>query len=134
MKNVILKLHNAIKEIFKLIDNKTILVGHDIQNDLTALNLFHYNIIDTVILYAIWHWIDKKKKDIPTKISLKKLTKEHLNKYIQNNSKTGHSSVIDARCAMQLMLKELEIEYNINKKYGLNVCKKIPYWTYECEY
>jgi RNA exonuclease 1 len=63
----------------------TILVGHSLENDLRALQLFHPFIIDTSMLYT------RDGGDGKRKHALRYLASKYLNVAIQNDS-TGHCS------------------------------------------
>jgi RNA exonuclease 1 len=80
---------------------ETILVGHSLENDLTALRISHSSIIDTAVLY-------RYNRGRCCKIALRVLAKKFLNREIQNTG-SGHDSVEDARAALELAL--LKIKY-----------------------
>jgi DNA polymerase III epsilon subunit-like protein len=42
--------NSARQEVWKLIDDSTILVGHALQHDLDALRIIHYRVVDSAIL------------------------------------------------------------------------------------
>ena len=71
--------------ILMLIDAGTIVVGHSLENDLLALRVAHPNCLDTAIIYS-------SQRGPPYKPALRYLTKEYLNREIQD-SDSGHSSV-----------------------------------------
>lgn len=81
-----------------MIDSWTILVGHSLENDLSALKLAHPKVADTAILFH-------HPRGPPSKPSLKWLAQKFLEKTIQA-SENGHDSVEDATsCAELLRLK-----------------------------
>jgi RNA exonuclease 1 len=80
---------------------ETILVGHSLENDLTALRISHNSIIDTAVLY-------RYNRGRCCKIALRVLAKKFLSREIQNTG-SGHDSVEDARAALELTL--LKIKY-----------------------
>ncbi|NXA43869.1 I20L2 protein, partial [Eudromia elegans] len=97
----------AQREILRLLSGK-IVVGHAICNDFKALKYFHPQSLtrDTSKMPLL-----NRKGGFPenTSISLKRLTKQLLNKDIQVG-KSGHSSVEDARATMELY-KVVEAEW-----------------------
>jgi len=122
--NCTLTFDDCIHDICGLIDQYTVLVGHHLTQDLRALKLVHYNIMDTQVLYMGYN----RKKDKYYRVSLKNLAKMYLNKDIQN-SKRGHSSVEDARITMELMLLEFDAEMKRTKKSRAVHSQDIPYST-----
>lgn len=81
----------------KIISSKTILVGHSLENDLRALGICHLRCIDTSVIYP-------HPKGYPLRNKLKYLAKEFLGKQIQAGTENGgHSSIEDARTAMELV-------------------------------
>lgn len=99
------------------ITRDTILVGHGLENDLTAMRLVHHNVIDSAILFP-------HPRGRPYRNGLKYLVKRYLNKNIQTqvpvinlaakrNGATsdlpqGHDSLEDARSAMELVIWRME--------------------------
>lgn len=82
----------------KYLDDKTILIGHGLENDLKALRLVHPPgyLIDTAQLYP-------HSKGLPYRRALRHLVQEHLGTFIQDGGATGHSSLVDARAALDLV-------------------------------
>ncbi|ORZ39936.1 ribonuclease H-like domain-containing protein, partial [Catenaria anguillulae PL171] len=72
----------------EVIDDQTILVGHGLENDLKALRLVHYLIVDTSELF--------RKHEADRKPSLKKLADSILARSIQQGGSEGHDSLEDA--------------------------------------
>jgi len=70
----------------------TILVGHSLENDLRAMKICHFNILDTSILYP-------HNAGPPAKNSLRGLAQQHLHRAIQVGN---HDSAEDAIAAMEL--------------------------------
>ncbi|KAG8051302.1 hypothetical protein GUJ93_ZPchr0009g1183 [Zizania palustris] len=89
------------EEFVGLVHKETVLVGHSLENDLTALRISHDLIIDTAILY-------KHNRGHHFKIALRVLAKKFLSREIQNTG-SGHDSVEDAKAALELAL--LKIKY-----------------------
>lgn len=79
-------------EMFKLISQSTILIGHGLENDLSVLRLIHTNVVDTSILYPSFN---SKRKE-----SLKTLAQMYLRRTIQ---KGEHDSAEDALAAMDIV-------------------------------
>ncbi|KAF7683676.1 Small RNA degrading nuclease 5 [Astathelohania contejeani] len=87
-----------VQEITDLLGANTIIVGHSLYNDLTALKLYHTKLIDTSHIY--------RTKD-NYKISLKALAKSYLKKSIQCKT---HCSVEDSLTCLELLsLKVVEM-------------------------
>ncbi|CAI5455552.1 unnamed protein product [Caenorhabditis angaria] len=88
-------LKSCRQKLFKLINRNSILVGHSLECDLTALRLSHIRVVDTSILF----------QTTKHKPSLKKLAQEYLGKSIQSDNKNniGHDSEEDARTCIELL-------------------------------
>nr|CAB3463279.1 unnamed protein product [Digitaria exilis] len=97
-------LQDIQEEFVGLVYKETILVGHSLENDLTALRISHGLIIDTAVLY-------KYNRGARCKIALRVLTKKFLGREIQNTG-SGHDSVEDAKAALELAI--LKIKYGKN--------------------
>lgn len=87
-------------KLLELITPRTILVGHSLNSDLTALKLTHPFIIDTAIIYP-------HPRGPPLKSSLKWLCQKYLGREIQKGQ-TGHDSVEDARAVLELVKQKCE--------------------------
>lgn len=88
------------KELLELLTPRTVLVGHSLNSDLTALKLTHPFIIDTAIIYP-------HPRGPPLKSSLKWLCQKYLGKEIQKGQ-TGHDSIEDARAVLELVKQKCE--------------------------
>ncbi|KAI8085845.1 ribonuclease H-like domain-containing protein [Gilbertella persicaria] len=93
-------------ELFKYVDQNTIIVGHGLENDMNALRIIHTNIIDTVALFP-------HKNGLPYRNSLRSLSSTHLKKFIQTGSE-GHDSLEDASICIELL--QHYIKHVIDKK------------------
>lgn len=82
--------------LLPLLSPHTILVGHSLESDLTALKLTHPHIVDTTLLYP-------HPRGPPLKSSLKWLAQKYLSRAIQTGGDAGHDSVEDARAALDLV-------------------------------
>lgn len=96
MQNVDITLSQVQEEISEFISSDTIICGHSLENDLRALKLIHYRIIDTSIIYP--------HPTLGFKYSLKSLAAKYLRKSIQNGS---HDSREDASTAIELVTMKL---------------------------
>jgi RNA exonuclease 1 len=88
----------------------TVIIGHGVENDLTALRLFHSKIIDTVILFphkGASSKIVRNGKSFYMRHSLRFLTEKLLEKQIQTGD-SGHSSAEDAQASIDLVHYYLE--------------------------
>lgn len=84
------------RDLLRLINGDTILVGHALENDLRVLKIIHDNVIDTSVCFP-------HENGPGFKHSLRFLTSKYLNRSIQN-SELGHSSFEDSRACLELML------------------------------
>ncbi|GMN48356.1 hypothetical protein TIFTF001_017535 [Ficus carica] len=90
-----------IQEVFlKLVYKETVLVGHSVENDLSALKICHNLVIDTAVLY-------KHPRGGSYKSALRVLAKRFLSKEIQQSG-NGHDSIEDARTALELALLKIK--------------------------
>jgi len=94
---VVTKLSDVQKTIKQWLTKSTIIVGHSLENDLMAMKLFHFRVIDTSVLFP----------NGLAKHSLKYLCSKYLGVSIQNSS---HDSIQDAIAALRL--------YNLKKQKG----------------
>ncbi|CAH2010718.1 unnamed protein product [Acanthoscelides obtectus] len=88
------KLREVQNDLMGFINANTILIGHALENDLRALRMVHYQIVDTAYTFPHYH-------GLPYRRSLKNLTSSILKRQIQVN---GHNSYEDASACMELML------------------------------
>ncbi|KAF7710095.1 RNA exonuclease 1 homolog [Silurus meridionalis] len=82
--------------LLSFISEKTILVGHGLENDLCALKFIHSTVVDTSMVFP-------HRLGLPHKRELRSLTAEYLRKIIQE-SVEGHDTQEDATACMELML------------------------------
>eukprot|EP01060_Flectonema_neradi_P004087 TRINITY_DN12694_c0_g2_i1.p1 TRINITY_DN12694_c0_g2~~TRINITY_DN12694_c0_g2_i1.p1 ORF type:complete len:618 (+),score=154.90 TRINITY_DN12694_c0_g2_i1:32-1855(+) len=82
--------------INKYIAKDTVLIGHSLENDLAALQLFHDNICDTTVLFP-------HHQGLPYKASLRYLSTRYLGRQIQNSGNNGHDPQEDATAALDLV-------------------------------
>jgi hypothetical protein len=134
----------------RLIVNKTIVIGHSLENDLKGLKFFHERIIDTTMLFP-------HPQGFPYRNKLKYLAKEYLQLMIQqqhpsggqqkNNNKkknsnnnsvvpsggAGHDSREDAAATLQLVLLKMSKgpSFGIPASEGIRVplTKRLSYLT-----
>jgi RNA exonuclease 1 len=88
------------KRLLALLTPQTILVGHSLNSDLTALKIAHPFIVDTAIIYP-------HPRGPPLKSSLKFLSQKYLGREIQKGQ-TGHDSIEDARAVLELAKQKCE--------------------------
>ncbi|KAJ3194824.1 RNA exonuclease 3 [Irineochytrium annulatum] len=89
------------REMAKFMSSSTIIVGHGLENDLDALRLTHFRVIDTALLFPIKVPIRTDKGGLITKHSLKYLSNKILQRKIQAGT-GGHDSKQDAVAALDL--------------------------------
>uniref|UniRef100_A0A1D1YE22 Small RNA degrading nuclease 5 n=1 Tax=Anthurium amnicola TaxID=1678845 RepID=A0A1D1YE22_9ARAE len=87
------------EEFLGLVHKETILVGHSLENDLSALKISHQFVIDTAILY-------RNPRGSHYKIALRVLSRKFLSRQIQDSG-IGHDSIEDARAAMELAILKI---------------------------
>ena len=93
-------LKDVQQKLESLLTERTVLVGHSLENDLRVLRLRFSHVIDTSILLT--------PASTPTsKPSLRYLAQEVLHRDIQK-SPSGHDSIQDATVCMELLLAKLE--------------------------
>lgn len=96
--------HTSLRDVqavlLSLFTDKTILMGHSLESDLTALKLIHNTVVDTSVVFP--HRLGK-----PYKRALKNLMADYLKKIIQDDV-AGHDSLEDAVACVQLMQYRLK--------------------------
>ncbi|KAI1280755.1 RNA exonuclease 1 -like protein [Halotydeus destructor] len=92
-------LEDVQKQLLKLFNESTILIGHSLESDLKALKLVHSTVIDTAEMFP-------HKKGLPFKRALRTLVAENLLKIIQDGV-SGHDSQEDAKSCLQLVLMKI---------------------------
>ncbi|XP_053088810.1 RNA exonuclease 1 homolog isoform X2 [Pangasianodon hypophthalmus] len=96
VKNCSSSLRDVQAVLLSFINERTILVGHGLENDLCALKLIHSTVVDTSVVFP-------HRLGPPRKRELRSLTAEYLRKIIQE-SVEGHDTQEDAMACMELML------------------------------
>jgi RNA exonuclease 1 len=88
--------------LLSLLTPRSIIIGHSLNSDLSALKITHPFIIDTSLLFP-------HPRGPPLKSSLKYLAQKYIGREIQKNSgSTGHDSVEDARACLDLVKQKCE--------------------------
>ncbi|KAK8958406.1 Small RNA degrading nuclease 5 [Platanthera guangdongensis] len=101
----------------KIVYHETILVGHSLENDLSALKISHGLVIDTAILY-------KHPQSGFRKPALRSLALKFLARKIQLPGE-GHDSIDDARAAMDLVLLKIHNGPEFGSHSSLIRCKLV---------
>jgi RNA exonuclease 1 len=105
----------AARELFfSYISPQTPLIGHAIENDLTAMRVIHPVVIDSALLYP-------HRSGLPYRLGLKHLAKLHLDRYIQVNIGKGHDSLEDARATGDLVRVKIREDYKFMKIAGWTI-------------
>ncbi|XP_055767415.1 RNA exonuclease 5-like [Salvelinus fontinalis] len=86
-------LREVQSKLKKVLPRDAVLVGHSLENDLSALNLIHPHVIDTSLLY---------RREFGQKFKLKVLAETVLKKQIQTEERKGHDPTEDAQAALEL--------------------------------
>lgn len=112
-------------QLVKLIGPRSVLIGHSLNSDLTALKLTHPFIIDTALIYP-------HPRGPPLKSSLKYLAQKYLNRQVQKGHGStgpggGHDSIEDARTCLDLVKQKCEKgkEWGLGDSQGENIFKRI---------
>nr|XP_014346055.1 PREDICTED: putative RNA exonuclease NEF-sp isoform X2 [Latimeria chalumnae] len=87
------RLRDVQVQLKKLLPSDAVLVGHSLENDLTALQMIHPHIIDTSLLFT---------RDLGRRFKLKFLAEAVLGKKIQCEAGNGHDPAEDAKAALEL--------------------------------
>jgi RNA exonuclease 1 len=94
----------AIEMLKYYVSRTTIIIGHGLENDLLALRLVHYAVIDTALLYP-------HPRGRPYRLGLKDLMRREIGLDIQTAGENGHSSLEDAGAASILVRKRARKEF-----------------------
>ncbi|PGH16154.1 hypothetical protein AJ79_01921 [Helicocarpus griseus UAMH5409] len=94
------RLPDLQQKLLSILTPHTILIGHSLNSDLSALKLTHPFIIDTSLIYP-------HPRGPPLKSSLKWLSQKYLGKEIQKGQ-AGHDSIEDARAVLELVKQKCE--------------------------
>lgn len=97
LRDVTTTLSDIQKRILDIVSADDYLVGHSLENDLQVLKLRHEKIVDTAIVF-------KHPRGPPFKSSLKYLTKQYLDRTIQEGE---HDSVEDSKACLDLVKLKL---------------------------
>ncbi|KAH8820343.1 hypothetical protein F5884DRAFT_744698 [Xylogone sp. PMI_703] len=123
--NVTTTLQDIQKKLLKILHPRTILLGHSLNSDLTALKLTHPYVIDTALLYP-------HPRGPPLKSSLKWLAQKYLSREIQKGHGTtgpgaGHDSIEDAKTCLDLLKQKCEKGkmWGTSDAAGENIFKRI---------
>ncbi|KIJ42385.1 hypothetical protein M422DRAFT_31336 [Sphaerobolus stellatus SS14] len=87
-------------KLLTMINSRTILLGHSLEQDLKSLKLAHPRCIDTAILYH-------HPRGRPLKPGLAWLTKKWCSRDIQARGEGGHDPEEDARACIELLKKKM---------------------------
>ena len=101
LENVITALPDIQEDLLKICTPSTILLGHSLESDLTALKFTHPFIIDTSLIYP-------HPRGPPLRSSLKYLANKYLRREIQSGGADGHNSVEDALAVLDLVKLKCE--------------------------
>ncbi|RFU34306.1 hypothetical protein B7463_g1984, partial [Scytalidium lignicola] len=123
--NVTTTLQDIQKKLLEILHPRTILLGHSLNSDLTALKLTHPYIIDTALLYP-------HPRGPPLKSSLKWLAQKYLSREIQKGHGTkgpgaGHDSIEDAKTCLDLVKQKCEKGklWGTSDSAGENIFKRV---------
>ncbi|XP_076110513.1 uncharacterized protein LOC143079167 [Mytilus galloprovincialis] len=100
LEEVTASLRDVQAVLLSLVTDKTILMGHSLESDLTAVKITHGTVVDTSLVFP--HRLGK-----PYKRALRTLMAEYLQKIIQDDV-GGHDSMEDAASCLELMHMKLK--------------------------
>lgn len=106
LENVSTSLKDIQRKLLKLLDEKSILIGHSLDSDFKALKLIHPTVVDTSEVFP-------HKRGLPFRRALRTIVAEETKQIIQNNA-AGHDSTEDAKSALKVVL--IKALHEINKK------------------
>ncbi|SZF06076.1 unnamed protein product [Blumeria hordei] len=125
LKNVTTSLSDIQEKLLQIIHSHTILIGHSLNSDLTALKITHPHIVDTAIIFP-------HPRGPPLKSSLKFLAQRYLNREIQKGHGAtgpgaGHDSIEDAKTCLDLVKQKCEKgkAWGTFEAYGENIFKRV---------
>jgi len=90
----------ALEMLKHYVSRETIILGHGLENDLLALRVLHFCVVDTALVFP-------HPRGRPYRLGLKDLMKRETGLDIQTAGKDGHSSVEDAAAASLLVRKKI---------------------------
>ncbi|XP_031354941.1 RNA exonuclease 1 homolog isoform X2 [Photinus pyralis] len=102
-KSGIKSLREVQNDIMGFVNADTILIGHGLENDLRALRIMHYTVVDTAVVFA-------HPNGLPYRRALKSITSCVLKRDIQCSA-SGHNSYEDARACMELILWKVRRDF-----------------------
>lgn len=112
-------------KLYELLTPRSVLIGHSLNSDLTALKITHPFIIDTALIYP-------HPRGPPLKSSLKYLAQKYLNRQIQKGHGStgpgaGHDSIEDARTCLDLVKQKCEKgkDWGLGDSQGENIFKRV---------
>jgi RNA exonuclease 1 len=97
LRNVTTTVDDIQKKILSIVSSDDYLIGHSLENDLQVMRLRHPKIVDTALVF-------EHPRGPPFKSSLKYLTKQYLNRVIQEGE---HDSVEDSKACLDLVKLKL---------------------------
>lgn len=125
LKPVTTTLQDIQKKLLEILHPRTVLIGHSLNSDLTAIKITHPYIIDTAIIYP-------HPRGPPLKSSLKWLAQKYLNREVQKGHGSsgpgaGHDSVEDSRTVLDLVKQKCEKgkEWGTSDSQGENIFKRV---------
>ncbi|OWF47383.1 RNA exonuclease 1 homolog [Mizuhopecten yessoensis] len=106
LKDVTTTLRDVQAVLLSLFSDRTIVMGHSLESDFSAVRLLHNTVVDTSVVFP-------HKMGPPYKRALKTLMAEYLKKIIQDDV-GGHDSKEDSTSCMELM--HLKIKEDARKE------------------
>lgn len=106
-------LSDVQSRLLEILSEKSIIVGHSLENDLAALKLFHDRVIDTALIYP-------HSNGWPHRNGLASLSSRLLHRQLKRHG--GHDSIADARTSLELAL----LKFQKGPSFGVSAEVSIP--------
>lgn len=94
--------YEVVAALSKIASQRTIIIGHSLENDFRAMKLIHKRVIDTSLVY-------NRDCQYPHKPGLAKLYQRYIKRPFRVGLTTGHDSAEDARAALELAKHAMKI-------------------------
>ncbi|XP_066500939.1 RNA exonuclease 1 homolog isoform X2 [Hoplias malabaricus] len=107
LENATMRLRDVQAVLLNMFSAESILIGHSLESDLTALKLLHSTVVDTAAVFP-------HRLGLPYKRALRNLMADYLKRIIQDNVE-GHDSSEDASACMELMIWKIKEDAKVKR-------------------
>uniref|UniRef100_A0A8B9HX97 REX1, RNA exonuclease 1 homolog n=1 Tax=Astyanax mexicanus TaxID=7994 RepID=A0A8B9HX97_ASTMX len=107
LENATMRLRDVQAVLLNMFSAESILIGHSLESDLTALKLLHSAVVDTAVVFP-------HRLGLPYKRALRNLMADYLKRIIQDNVE-GHDSSEDAAACMELMIWKIKEDAKVKR-------------------